>query len=98
MKYWILPVLISVGVAQAHAQAPGIAYIYHYQSPVIDVIAGVQLGANNNLTAIQRSPIAVFNVTQIGGINNAGLSQTGYSLRANLVQISSPLPPFFSGQ
>lgn len=94
MKYWLMPVFLFAAAAQAHADPLVINRIYHYQTPLIDVVAGVQVGGNNSMEVTQQSAINVYRVHQIGPVSTANVTQNGYNNRAAVVQFDFGLPLF----
>jgi hypothetical protein len=87
--------LTSAGATAATAQSVG--YIYNYQTPLISVVTGLQVGKRNEIVAVQNSANNVFSVTQVGPVSNAAVLQTGARNHANIVQIGSALPFIWLG-
>lgn len=71
-------------------------YIYNYQTPLLSVTTGVQIGHSVGISSTQNSINNVFSVTQIGQMLGASVSQYGVRNRANVLQITPPLSPFIN--
>lgn len=105
MKYWIVPVLLCAGAAQAQAGGflslnPNFIGVV-IRNPLLSATAGVQLGQNNSVNADQRSVVNFFGVQQVAigkagdklG-NDAAVGQIGSQNYVGLGQHIESLPPF----
>ncbi len=62
MKYWIIPVLICAGAAQAHA---GSFLGANINNPIVNLKAGVSAGPTNSDTATQNSLVNAYAVQNL---------------------------------
>lgn len=69
------------------------SYLYNYQTPLISVTTGLQMGRSASIRGVQTSATNVFAVTQIGQSLSASVFQYGIHNIANVVQIT-PASPF----
>lgn len=79
------------------AAAQSISYIYSYQTPLLNIQAGLQIGRTADIAAVQTSASNVFSVTQIAPAARALVYQQGVHSIANIVQIGGPLPHYWLG-
>ncbi len=105
MKYWLIPVLICAGAAQAHAQAPlglggapGLIGV-NIHNPLVSATAGVEFGPHNNLDVQQNSLANFVGVQQVAIgkpgsslSNNASIGQSGAQNYTGLGQHIQTLP------
>ncbi len=87
---FLLLLACLTGARAAEAQSAN--YLYYYQTPLLSVEAGLQIGKKTDIVAVQNSATNIFSVTQIGPVANALVVQTGRVNNANVVQIGSALP------
>lgn len=105
MRYWLLPVLLCIGGAQAQAgdfvsTQPGLLGV-SFNNRVVSATAGVQFGKHNNLDVQQRSLVNVVGVQQVslgksGGSNSntANVDQAGPYSYSGVGQAIETFPPF----
>ncbi len=78
MRYWIIPVLVCAGAAQAHA---GSFIGANINNPIVSVKAGAALGQTNSDTTTQNSFINAYAVGSVAAgsnpSNNTTVSQKG---------------------
>ncbi len=106
MKYWLIPVLLCAGAAQAHADSflglgtsPGLIGV-NISNPLVSATAGVQLGQHNTLNTQQHSLVNFVGVQQIAIgkagsslSNDATVGQFGAQSYTGLGQHIESLPP-----
>ncbi|WP_363347195.1 hypothetical protein [Methylocystis echinoides] len=102
MKYWLIPILVCIGAAEAQAQ------VYTYSTPFVTVTTGVQAGQNNVISTQQSAPVNIFAVQQLAVgkpneklSNDATVVQTGPKDFVNLGQhivTFNNLSPFSTSQ
>lgn len=74
MRYWIIPVLVCVGAAQAHA---GSFIGANISNPIVSVKGGAYLGQQNTDTTTQNSLVNAYAVGSVaGGTNNPSNNTT----------------------
>ncbi|MEK4034249.1 hypothetical protein WOC76_12700 [Methylocystis sp. IM3] len=81
MRYWLIPVLVCVGAAQAHA---GSFIGANINNPIVSVKGGVSVGPSNSDTANQNSFVNAYAVQNlaVGGnspSNNTNVTQKGFA-------------------
>ncbi|PPD46112.1 MAG: hypothetical protein CTY15_01665 [Methylocystis sp.] len=84
--------LCSCLMGSGAAQAQSANYLYNYQTPMISVQAGLQIGKKTEFVAVQNSMTNIVSVTQIAPLAGALVVQNGALNQANVVQIGSDLP------
>lgn len=101
MKYWILPFVLCVGASEAYAQPLLGDHVYDFNSPLINLTTGVQLGTQNNITRNQVAPVNVYGVEQVSllpwgqnGGNNAKVTQLGTTNVTSVGQTIVGVPAF----
>jgi len=103
MKYWILPLLICLGVSGAKADPLTGDHLYNYNSPLINITTGVQIGQQNTIQRNQTGYANVFGVEQISilrpgqnGGNDAVVTQLGTNNVTSIGQTIIGTPAFVS--
>lgn len=91
-NHWRFLALCACLAGASRAEAQSANYLYNYQTPMLTVQAGLQIGKRNDIVAVQNSSTNVFSVTQIGPIATALVIQTGRLNSATVTQIGSTLP------
>jgi hypothetical protein len=107
MKYWLIPVLLCLGGAQAQAQrflngfisvSPSFIGV-NINNPLLAATAGVQFGRDNNLDVQQNSLVNFVGVHQVSlakpgssQSNTAGVTQIGNQSYTGLGQHIETLP------
>ncbi|MGJ0507439.1 MAG: curlin repeat-containing protein [Methylocystis sp.] len=88
MKYAVALVLVVCAAGRSYASD----HFYVYQTNMVDIIAGMQVGPNNVFGRSQAGAANLFNLTQVGPQNTGYVSQQGYHNIANITQIGAVLP------
>ncbi len=104
MKYWIVPVLVCAGVAQAHAGGflgGNSTFVgVNMTNPLVSAKAGVALGQNNSDNTTQNSLVNAYAVQNVAFgkpgsnlSNDSTVKQSGIANYAGVGQHIETLPP-----
>lgn len=103
MKYWTLSFLLCLGVSGASADPLTGNHLYNYNSPLLNMTTGVQIGQQNTIQRNQNGVVNVFGVEQISilrpgqnGGNDAVITQLGANNVTSVGQTIVGAPAFVS--
>jgi len=98
MRYFFLAVLFCAATPMAEAAPFSVNSFYVYETPLVSVIGGLQIGPKPAVVARQTGAFNSFRGEQIGPAAYADVTQSGVVNRAAIVQIGTDSPFISSGQ